>query len=55
MLLPVLLLGIILAGWYCRRWEKSFADGATVVSGFTAVVMYLFGVAQSWGRQKGVL
>lgn len=54
-LVPVLAAGIALAIWYCIRFHRSFADGATVVSGFAAVVMYLFSVAQGWYKQKGAL
>lgn len=54
-LLPVLILGMVLAGWYCRRWRKPFTDGTTVVCGFAAVIMYFFSVAQGWGKQKGIL
>lgn len=55
MLLPILLAGFVIAGLYCQKWGKSFSDGATVLSAFAAVVMYLFGVAQGWGRQRGIL
>ena len=54
-LVPVLLLGLGGAAVYCKVWGKSLADGATVVSGVVAVVMYVFGVAQGWGREKGGL
>ena len=52
MLLPLLILGVVLALWYCERYKRSFADGATVVSAFAAVVVYLFSVAQGWGRPR---
>lgn len=54
-LVPVLAAGIAFAILYCTRFHRSFADGATVVSGFAAVVMYLFSVAQGWYKQKGAL
>ena len=54
-LVPVLVGGITVAAWYCARYGKSFADGATVASGFAALVMYIFSVAQGWAKQKGSL
>ena len=39
LLVPVFVIGILLASWWCVRFRKSLADGATVVSGFAALVM----------------
>ena len=52
-LVPVLVGGVAVAAWYCASYGKSFADGATVASGFAALVMYMFSVAQGWAKQKG--
>ena len=52
-LVPVLVGGVAVAAWYCAFYGKSFADGATVASGFAALVMYMFSVAQGWAKQKG--
>ena len=52
-LVPVLIGGVAVAAWYCASYGKSFADGATVASGFAALVMYMFSVAQGWAKQKG--
>ena len=54
-LVPVLAAGVAIAIWYCIWFRKSFSDGATVVSAFAAVVMYVFSVAQGWYKQKGAL
>lgn len=55
MLVPVLVIGIVIACWWCVQFGKGLAEGATVFSGFAAVVMYIFGVAQGWGKHNGVL
>ena len=51
-LVPMLVGGVAVAAWYCAHYGKSFAAGATVASGFAAVVMCIFSVAQGWAKQK---
>lgn len=54
LLVPILALGIAIASWWCVRFQKGLADGATIVAGFAAVVMYAFGAFQGFGKQNGV-
>lgn len=55
MLVPVLMIGTLIACWWCVYFDKGLADGATIFSGFAAVVMYIFSAAQGWGIHNGVL
>ena len=54
-LLPLIIISVLVAGWYCYTFRKTFADGANVISGFAALGLYFFSLAQGMGKQKGVL